>query len=342
MTHSVKSHKTLAAGLICLLIAALPPAGAAAEDPNSALWIRRHTGSNWAEGKFSIPADAVSVFTYEGRPRSVHVTDKYIAADYGVSGVLFDVGSGKMVRRYTVAHGWPDRRPEAFGPKPSRPQHGTRLVDPGVVAWRYPHAPGDDRKKPPLSVADEAKLGGRTFRAMQPTLHDIQRNYNTDGTAMRKKLGRWKAYLDASSRLSCIEAVGKDWARPYTTTDGLAGNIVSRLVVSGGTLWAACVDIYDDEKKAWGPGGLCRYDARNDWWIHVKTVNGKPVRWVTLLEAHGDELWVGFREGQGIVGEKIVHGMGLSPGLYRPKVTAIVLARLKNSKWTVWSRGPRP
>ncbi len=101
-------------------------AGAAAEEPDSGLWIQqRHTASQWAEEKFSIPRQAVSVFTYEGRPRTVRVTEKYIAADYGVSGVLFDVGTGKMVRRYTMVDGWPSRRPpENNDPEPARRDHG--------------------------------------------------------------------------------------------------------------------------------------------------------------------------------------------------------------------------
>ena len=315
-------------------------AGAAAEEPDSGLWIQqRHTASQWAEEKFSIPRQAVSVFTYEGRPRTVRVTEKYIAADYGVSGVLFDVGTGKMVRRYTMVDGWPSRRPEAFGPEQVPAPRSARLVDPGLVAWRRPWTPIKDGAKLPLVVAAEVWFGGRTFQAMQPALRDIPRG---KGWTVRKQFGRWKSYLDVSSRLSCVQAVPGDKTRRYTTADGLAGNIVSRLVVSGRTLWAACVDVYDEERKAWGPGGLCRYDARANRWIHVKTVNDKPVRWVTLLEAHGDELWVAFRQGQGIAGEKIMPGMGVYPGLYRPKVTAIVLARLKDGKWTTWSRKPCP
>ncbi len=347
MIHCPPSPKTLPTTFICVLTAGLLSAGAAAEDADSGpfgklrmnLWIRRYTDSKWAEEKFSIPREAVSVFTYEGQPH-VHITEKYIAADYGVSGVLFDVGTGKMVRRYTMLDGWPDRHPRAFDPKPHPTPLVRRLVDPGLVARRRPWRRIEDGEKPPLSVAAEVRLGKRTFRAMQPALSDIPRSKGSN--IARKEFGRWKNYLDVSSRLSCVQAVAGDKTRRYTTGDGLAGNIVSHLVVSGRTLWAACVDVYDEDRKVWGPGGLCRYDARADRWIHVKTVNDKPVGWVTLLEAHGDELWVGFREGQGITGEKIMYGMGLYPGLYRPKVTAIVLARLKDGKWTVWSRKPCP
>lgn len=312
---------------------------AAAEDANSGLWIRLHAGGRWTEEKFSIPREAVSVFTYEGRPRTVHITEKYIAVDYGVSGVLFDVGTGKMVRRYTMVDGWPSRRPEAFGPEQVPAPRSARLVDPGLVAWRWPRRRIEDGEKPPLNVAAEVWFGGRTFRAMQPALQDIPHG---KGWTVRKGRGRWKGCLDFSSRLSCVQAVAGNKTRRYTTGDGLAGNIVSYLAVSAGTLWAACVDVYDEDRKAWGPGGLCRYDARADRWIHVKTINDKPVGWVTLLEAHGDELWVGFRDGQGITGQKIVYGMGVYPWLCRPKVTAIVLARLKDGKWTVWSRKPCP
>ena len=341
MPRSVRSLKALTAALLLLLAAALLPCPAGAEGSDSALCLRRHTGRGWADERHGIPTDAVTVFTYEGRPRSVHVGENYIAADYGVSGVLFDVATGRMVRRYTATDGWPQKRPDAFGPKPSPPRPRSRLVDPGVVAWRRDtRKPGDDPKKPPLSVADEVKFGGRTFRAMHLALQDILRTKGWPDA--RKQLGRWGAYLHVSSQRSCIEAVTGGKARRYTTADGLAGNIVSHLAVCGDTLWAACVDVYDDREKAWGPGGLCRYDSQADRWVHVKTLAGRPVRWVTLLEAHGDELWVGFRQGKGLAGEKIVYGMGLYPGLYRPHATAIVLARRKDGKWTAWSRKPRP
>ena len=81
-------------------------------------------------------------------------------------------------------------------------------------------------------------------------------------------------------------------------------------MVTGGTVWAACVDIYDPGKKDWGSGGLCRFNSKSGQWERLDRIGGRPVRWVTLLQAIGDELWVGYCEGEGVVGDHITYGMG--------------------------------
>lgn len=346
MVCSTSSSKCLRRAILAAALAAGAVHGPAAAAPGDAapgaLTIRRHMGREWAEEKHPIPRAAASVFTYEGAPRHVRVSGGKIAADYGVSGVVFDAATGEMIRRYTAVDGWPERRPDVFGPTPPRPRRAA-VVDPGVIAWRPPGAdrtPGRRPQKPPLYVASQAQFAGRTFRALQPALHEILSG--SEWEDRRKKWGRWNALLEASAKRSCVYSIGSDGtARRYTTVDGLAGNIVSRLVVADGALWAACVDIYDEERQAWGPGGLCRYDPHTGHWVQVGSVNGRAVRWITLLEAHGEALWVGFRQGEGLTGGKIVYGMGLYPGLYRPKATLIVLARRTGGKWTSWFRQPR-
>src|SRR5205814_3437027 len=137
-----------------------------------------------------------------------------------------------------------------------------------------------------------------------------------------------------------VEASGRNQepARRFTTADGLASNIVTHLAVANGTVWAACVDIYDPVRKIWGPGGLCKLDARTGRWERVQQIDGQPVRWVTLLQAIGNELWVGYREGEGILGDRIVYSMGLYPDEYRPRASKLVLSRLQNGRWTRFVR----
>ena len=67
------------------------------------------------------------------------------------------------------------------------------------------------------------------------------------------------------------------------------------------------------------------FDTEKGRWQRVDRIDGRKVRWVTLLQAVGDSLWVGFREGEGVADDKIVYGMGLYPGHYRPVATAVVL-----------------
>ncbi|MCY2996428.1 MAG: hypothetical protein NTY19_52555, partial [Planctomycetota bacterium] len=119
-------------------------------------------------------------------------------------------------------------------------------------------------------------------------------------------------------------------------------NIVTHLVIHDGSLWAVCVDIYDPQSKTWEKGGLCRYDKARGRWQRIERITGRQVHWVTLLHTAGNELWVGFREGDGVAGDEVVYGMGLYPGTYRPQATAIVLACLSSGQWSSFARQPRP
>jgi hypothetical protein len=149
-------------------------------------------------------------------------------------------------------------------------------------------------------------------------------------------------YSVDEDRSLVVAAPGGTAVRRFTMDDGLASNIVSHLVVAQGSLWAACVDIYDPQREQWGPGGLCRFDPRTMRWQRVDRVDGRPVRWVTLLQNVDGELWVGFREGSGVEGDRISYWKGTSAGHYRPQVTALVLARLTGKKWASFARPPRP
>src|SRR5947199_638704 len=76
-----------------------------------------------------LPTAALQVFTYEGAPRSIHVTREGIAVAYERSGVLFDRASGAVKRRLTVKDGWPENRPPYFAAERHRP----KLLGPGVA-----------------------------------------------------------------------------------------------------------------------------------------------------------------------------------------------------------------
>lgn len=284
-----------------------------------------------------IPREAVSVFTYEGgyrgydQPIGIAVGPESIAVDYGQSGVLFDRKSGQVRGRVTVADGWPKARPDGFPPayKPGQ----AHLVGPGIVEARHG---GED--VPDREVVLTAEFGGRTWKAYQPgsALYWRGRSYFGPDT--------WTDILREGSAKSFLESTARDGRKPvrYTTAEGLAGNIVTHLAVADGALWAACVDIYNPEKKEWGDGGLARYDTKSDRWERVKEVDGRPVRWVTLLQAVGDDLWIGFREGEGVVGDKILHGMGIYPEQYRPNAKRLVLTRLAGGKWKSFARDLAP
>jgi hypothetical protein len=291
-----------------------------------------------------LPRDAVTVWTYEGgwmcsdmgmnrsRPISVEIGDDLVGVDYGLSGVLFDRKTGAVARRLTLADGWPDNRPSGFPSPPSR-RREAHLVGPGVIETIGSEDDGKD-----IAVA-VAEFSGRTWKAYQPATA-----LYPQGRAFWGKEQTWTEILREDNAKSYLEATGRDLAKParYTTAQGLPGNLVTHLAVAGGTLWASCVDIFDPEKKDWGEGGLARYDAKADRWERIKDVDGRPVRWVTILRAVGDDLWIGFREGEGVVGDKIVRGMGIYPEQYRPDAKRLVLGRLAGGKWTTWARDLAP
>ena len=333
---------------------------AAATLAGGGLELRQWTANGVTSAGQPIPPEAVRVFVHEGQPASVHVTGQYIAVDYGRSGVLFDRADGQIVRRLTVADCWPRVRPEVFG-QTSRQRHELRTVGPGVLnPWYRPPAarplmlpgpgmPGrssrhgrrEEKEKPlPPTPVVETQFDGATWRAVQPArfLQTVKGHKAPDRRVA------WSDILARLSEACYVEADPGDGQPPkrFTTADGLAGNIVTHLVAHGDALWAACVDIYDPKAEKWGPGGLCRYDKKTGRWQRIEQIAGRPVRWVTLLQAVGDELWVGFREGKGVVGDKVAFGMGLYPGIYRPKASAIVLARLSGGEWTSFARAPRP
>ena len=329
--------RAVAASLVGWLMMAAVAGGE--DSAEEGLQLQRLTSRGVDPAAWRIPRDAMRVFVYEGGPRGAAVTDEYIAVDYQRSGVLFDRNSGGFVRRFTVADGWPTRRHAAFGPF-VEPWRKPRMIGPGIVDVRRSWSPGREKQTHPPEVAVTAQFDGRTWRALQPAdfLQSVER-----ATSRPWQLS-WSGILDRLNEASCLEADPGGGAAPkrFTTADGLASNIVTHLVAHGDCLWAACVDIYDSEAKQWGPGGLCRYDRETGRWQQIKQIGGRPVRWVTLLEVAGDELWVGFREGEGVAGEQVVFGMGLYPGIYRPKSTAIVLARWAGGQWTSFRRRPLP
>ena len=283
--------------------------------------------------RLPVPADAVRVFTHEGWPTALHVTRDAIVLEYAHSGVVLDRTTGKLKQRLTATDGWPTVRPAPFDPQLEPPPF--TLVGPGVVddSWT--------KNKAPLEVVS-AKYDGRTWRATQPRqfLRDLMRR--NDFATVRQKFGAWTPILRKLNEECALEASARPGqpARRYTVKDGLAGNIVTHLAVAKDTLWAACVDIFDPEKGEWGAGGLCRFDAERGRWQRVR-IDGRPVRWVTLLQTVGDELWVGYREGTGVAGDRVAYGKGLYPDHYRPRTDAVVLARLKGGKWTRFARPPR-
>jgi hypothetical protein len=300
------------------------------------LELRKIKNESISDESRPVPAEAVQVFTFEGTPRTVHVTRHGIAVAYERSGVLFDRTTRKVMRRLTVADGWPEKRPSYFA-DPNSNRH--RLVGPGVAYDLFRPETGDDK---PLIVAS-AEFDGKTWRALQPGQFLQHIGRGMDWKEMRRQLGAWTPILKRLDQVSYVEATAKanHGRKRYTTADGLASNIVTHLAVAEGALWAACVDIYDPGKQAWGPGGLCRFDPKASRWERVDRIDGRSVRWVTLFQMSQGELWIGFRDGEGVAGDHVSYGMGLFPDHYRPKTTGIVLARLKDGRWTRFARPPR-
>ena len=288
-----------------------------------------------ADSGTPIPRDAVRVFAYEGAPVGVYVTDEHIAVDYRRTGVLFERATGRPVRRFTVADGWPDVWSEPFG-EPRDRWAERKLVGPGV--WDQFAAP---RQPAADVVVASVTFQGRQWRACQPR-GLLSRLTKLSWKRRREDFGAWTPILRKFNQASYVEAAPEPagQARRFTMEDGLAGNIVAHFAVAHGALWAACVDLYDRERERWGPGGLCRFDPKTSRWRRIDKIDGRPVRWVTLLHTVGDELWVGFREGSGVAGDRVLYGMGIFAGSYRPHTKAIVVARLAKDAWSSFSRPP--
>ena len=92
------------------MVACVSVASATAD--GDGLEVRRINGGSIAKSGEAIPPEAVRVFAYEGKPKSVRVSETGIGVDYGLTGVLFDRKTGKLLRRWTIADGWPERRPD--------------------------------------------------------------------------------------------------------------------------------------------------------------------------------------------------------------------------------------
>jgi hypothetical protein len=305
----------------------------AAEESAAKLELRRIENESLAPAGKAVPRDAFRVFTCDRAATSVRVTREHIAVRYDVSAVLFDRASGAMARRFTVGEATPD----VFGPKLNRYRRG-ELVGPGVVE-RFRER---DRDKPiPPESAATVEFQGTTWRALQPGEFLLGLTRGTNWQETRKTYGTWTGVLRKLNAESYVEArSGDDSVKRFTIADGLSSNIVTHLAVAEGSLWAVCVDLYDPDRKAWGPGGLCRFDPAKLRWERIDAIDGRPVRWVTALESINGELWVAFREGSGIAGDQITYGMGLYPGVYRPQTKQIVLARLAGGRWTSFARPP--
>ncbi len=293
-----------------------------------------------------IPASAVQVYTYEVPAAAISVQAETIAVDYGKSAVLFNRRTGAFLRRFTVADGYPDQRESIFPTTPI--SRHPRLTGPGLIKrsdlsqwesedprqWRPPdgtHAP-----------AVWMEYGGRVWEGMQPRnfVDDLTKGQSME--SLDGKEGSLTGVLNLAESQSFLRSHSADGSveTRYTVKEGLAGNIITALAAAEGTLWAASADIYDAESGRWSTGGLSRFDSNTGRWARVESIEGRPVRHITLLQAVGDDLWVGFREGSGVTGDWVMPFRGFVFGHYRPKVTAVTLARLCGGVWTVFSRPP--
>jgi hypothetical protein len=297
------------------------------------LGLRQVQNNYLTQTRRAISNDAVQVFVYAGEPRAIKVNDNNIAVDYGRCGIVFNRSNGEVIERFDVEDGWPKIRPNIF-PKIDSSHIDSRFIGPGIFDKIYKI--GSKKKKIKFEETCSVEFEGRTWRAYQPA--DFRRNIQKKGYDNRTgPYSTWSGILARLNAESYLQADAPEQkSRRYKMSDGLASNIVTRLIPSQGYLWAVCVDIYEPEKDRWGPGGLSRFDLKTNRWEHVKTINGYSIRWVTLMETIGDDLWIGFREGNGIEGDKINYGMGVSAGIYRPKTSAILLARFAKDKWTVF------
>ena len=72
-----------------------------------------------------------------------------------------------------------------------------------------------------------------------------------------------------------VDVVPGQPPKRFTTADGLASNLVTHFVVHDGSLWAACVDIYDPQSRRWEQGGFCRYDRAHGRWQRIERIGGR-------------------------------------------------------------------
>ncbi len=273
-----------------------------------------------AKSRVAIPASAVSLWANELRPHSFHEQDGKLLVTYDRTIALFDLETGKVIERDLATS-------NSSGMSELRPLWKPPItIGPGVLAPLW-------EKDPNFGVAQvvaSAKFRGRNWKSVQTSVDLGDEPPGTWGDRA------WTRALKELNELAYLEATSTDGAdkRRYTIEDGLASNLVSLLAAADDTLWAACVDIYDHDIDDWGPGGLCRWDAKKDKWVRQTHVNGLPVRFVTMLQPEGKDLWVGFRLGGGIEGDFIHQGMGTYAGDYGPFVDRIAVARLSEGRWT--------
>ena len=273
-----------------------------------------------------IPAGAVRVFAYEGTPKDVRVTGRFIAVDYGRSGVLFARPSGQIAQRYTLADGWPRWKPEEFAaprgmaaaadgrPGRVRTFSGRLPLPPSCLSpWlnhrTHPtggwllHSPARmcrpihcQTRWPPRSGSPVRRGGPISRRSSFSGSSD--RNISRSGAAGVPDLERSPR---ATQRGELRRGRSRRRGGPQAFHDGRWPGQQYRH--RSGRLWRWCfgprVSTSTTETQQWGPGGLCRYDATTGRWRRIERIDDRPVRWVTLLKTIGDELWVGFREGRG-------------------------------------------
>jgi hypothetical protein len=281
------------------------------------------------------PADVrgkAQVFAYEGEPEAMAVEKDAIVMDYEWSRVTVDRATLAVKSRVTRTE--PFRSGDSIGMAMLRnePEHINRgvPVGPGISDVWF----ANNQPKPSHVEVAAVTNGEVTWRAMQPSDALNAKYRDPEWTS-------WTKILQRVGAASYVERSASGQTNRFTQEQGLPGNLVTHLVVVGGVVWAGCVDIYNNETKTWTNGGLCFFDKRQGRWREAPAIENRQIRFVTGLQAIGDDLYVLHREGEGMTGDEIAYGMGLYPGDYRPVTTNIVLSRRdKDGKWTSWRRAP--
>ena len=282
-----------------------------------------------------LPADArgkAQVFTCEGAPLAVAVEKDAIVLDYQWSRVTVDRATLAVKSRVTRTEAF--RAGESIGDAMRRNDvrhwNNGALVGPGVSdAWF-----GNNQSKPSHVEVASVTNGEVTWRAMQPS----------DALKVHGREPEWTSWTRILQRVgaaSYLERNAGGQTTRFTREQGLPGNLVAHLAVAGGIVWAGCVDVYNDETKTWTEGGLCFFDEAQGRWREAPAIENRRIRFVTGLQTIGDDLYVLYREGEGMAGHEINYGMSIYPGDYRPVTSSIVLSRRdKDGKWTSWRRAP--